>query len=71
VNTDVSSAILGFSRLEQIEENMKALELAKKWNADLEEKVEALFGNLPNPGVDFKDFKQYMPRRKVALMKNE
>jgi voltage-dependent potassium channel beta subunit len=42
-NTDVSTCLLGFSRLEQIDENLKALELYYKWNQEIENKVEAIF----------------------------
>jgi len=35
-NTDVSTCILGFSKLSQVDENLKAYELYKKWNDELE-----------------------------------
>jgi len=44
-NKDVSTAILGFSRLEQIDENIKALDVYAKWNKDIEDRIEAFLGN--------------------------
>mgnify|MGYP001385451247 CR=1 FL=1 len=40
---DVSTCLLGFTKLEQIEENMKALELYKKWNDEIEKKCEEIY----------------------------
>ena len=53
---DVSTALLGFSRLEQIDENIKALDILKVWNKELEDKVEAVLGNGPASEIDFKTF---------------
>ena len=66
-NKDVSTALLGFSRLEQIDENMKALDVLKKWNKEIEEKVEALLGNSPPKEMDFKTFGEIKTRRSIAV----
>jgi voltage-dependent potassium channel beta subunit len=44
-NPRVSSVITGASRVEQLRENMKAVEVAGKFTADIKEKVEAIVGS--------------------------
>jgi aryl-alcohol dehydrogenase-like predicted oxidoreductase len=39
-NQDVSVCLLGASKPSQIEENLKALQLYKKWTPEIEEKIE-------------------------------
>jgi len=51
---DVSTCILGFSRIEQVEENFKAMELYKKWDAAFEAEVEAILGTQPESELDWR-----------------
>ena len=67
VNTDVSTLIIGFSKIEQLEENVKALELYHKWNKDLEGRINALLENDPEPRIDFRCFAPTPQRREVAV----
>jgi aryl-alcohol dehydrogenase-like predicted oxidoreductase len=53
-NHDVSTVILGFTRLEQVDENMKALELYGKWNSEIEKKVRDIFTNDPEADMDWR-----------------
>jgi len=53
-NTDVSTCILGFSKLSQVDENLKAYELYKKWNDELEKKVSDILSNTPEPDMDWR-----------------
>lgn len=46
-NPNVSTVITGASRPEQVEENMKATEVAEKLTSDIMEKIEAVLGNKP------------------------
>jgi len=46
-NTDVSVALIGATKISQAEDNIKALELLKKWNDEIEEKVEKILANQP------------------------
>lgn len=66
-NTDVSTALLGFSRLSQVDENLKALELYHKWNADIEKKIEGILGNGPEPTIDFRRWAPMEQRRTQAV----
>ena len=46
-NSNVSTAILGASKIEQLEENFKALEILPLLTAEVNEKIEAILGNKP------------------------
>jgi aryl-alcohol dehydrogenase-like predicted oxidoreductase len=48
-NTNVSTVITGASRLEQVEENMKALDVVPQLTDDLMEKIEEILENKPEP----------------------
>ncbi len=64
---DVSTLILGISKIEQLDENVKALELYQKWNRSLETKIEDLLQNPVEPTVDFRLFNPIAQRREVAV----
>ena len=51
---DVSTVLFGFSSFEQLDSNIKALELYNKWDKEIEAKVEAVLNNQPEPRVDFR-----------------
>jgi aryl-alcohol dehydrogenase-like predicted oxidoreductase len=41
----VSVALLGFTKIEQIHENYKALEVYKNWTQEIEDKISAIINN--------------------------
>jgi len=51
---DTSTAILGFSRVSQVEENMGAIALLEKWNKDLETRVNSILNNIPELEMNFR-----------------
>jgi voltage-dependent potassium channel beta subunit len=53
-NPDVSSVITGASRPEQVVENMKALEVAKKLKRPVMDRIEKILDNRPEPEPDFR-----------------
>jgi aryl-alcohol dehydrogenase-like predicted oxidoreductase len=55
-NKDVSTCILGFTKLQQVEENLKALELYYKWTPEIEKKVREILGNDPEPVQDWRSW---------------
>lgn len=73
-NTDVSSCILGFSKLTQIDENVKALELYKKWSPAIEKRVRTIMDNDPevcrDNTIDWRTMKKLPARRDAALKFN-
>ncbi len=54
LNRDVSTVITGASRPEQVVENMAALEVAPRLTPEVEERIEAVLGNKPQPPADFR-----------------
>lgn len=46
-NPDVSTAITGATRVEQLKDTVKALNVKKKFTKELEEKIEKIFGTTP------------------------
>lgn len=67
VNKDVSTCILGASKLEQLEDNLKACEVAKNWTKELEEKMEKVLDNPVTPIQEARSFTNMIPRREEAL----
>lgn len=47
-NPYVTTAILGATKLSQLEENMKAVEITQKLNAEVMERIDNIIGNKPN-----------------------
>ena len=45
---------MGATKVSQIEDNLKSLELAKNWNEDLENKINKILGNAPETEKNFK-----------------
>ncbi|CDW88343.1 aldo keto reductase family protein [Stylonychia lemnae] len=64
---DSSSLILGFSKLSYIDENLKAIELYKKWSKEIEQRCEAILGNQPIPSMDYVIFRPNPQRREAAV----
>jgi len=62
-NKDVSSALCGFSKVSQVEENVKALDLLKQFTPEIDAKIEKLLDNRPNPGTNFHSFTPLPYRR--------
>ena len=68
-NQDVSVALLGFTKLEQIHENMKAIEVLKKWSQDLEDKCNKILDNTPVQEFDMCKYAPIPNRRQAQLYK--
>jgi len=66
-NKDVSTLILGFSKVDYVDENLKALELYRKWNQELENRVAAILDNSPMPSLDYRSFQPNQTRRIQAV----
>lgn len=67
VNQDISTCIFGASRTSQVQDNLKALEVAQNWSEDIEEKIEKVLGNQPEPPIDFNSFTPMEARRKQTV----
>ena len=66
-NKDVSTCIFGASKLSQVDDNIKAIQVAINWNEDLEKKINDALGNEPEPRFDWTTWKPDIPRRSVAV----
>jgi len=53
-NPNVSTVITGASRPNQVEENMKALDVVDELTADVMDRIEAILDNMPQPAPDFR-----------------
>ncbi|TNV77716.1 hypothetical protein FGO68_gene17686 [Halteria grandinella] len=66
-NKDVSTCILGFTRLSQVEENLKAIELYQKWTPEIEKRITEVLGNDPEAIMDWRTWAPLTNRRQLAL----
>ena len=63
-NIDVSTAIMGAMKPEQLKENLKALEVSKKLTKDILEEIETIMKNAPKGEVDYFNNFSAMPVRR-------
>ena len=68
-NLDTSTCILGASKVSQLEENLKSLELLAKWTPELEKRIEEIIGNRPEDWTDYLTWDKMEPRRMTRLYK--
>jgi voltage-dependent potassium channel beta subunit len=66
-NSDVSTCIVGASKPEQLEENLKSLELVELFTNEIEEEVEKILDNAPQGEMDWLNFNRLPPRRRINL----
>ena len=66
-NKDVSTCILGASKVSQLEENFKAVEIYKKLTPELLTEIETILDNCPKGEMDFRDRSQLNIRRNIDL----
>ena len=67
-NEDVSTAILGAMKPEQMVENLKALDVVKKLTKEILEEIEVIMKNAPEGETDyFNNFSKMPIRRNVQL----
>jgi len=67
-NEDVSTAIIGSKKPQQLEENLKAVELAKNITPEVEEKIEKILNNRPVRDFDWRTRAPFKPRRQVSTL---
>ncbi len=66
-NPDVSTCILGATKVSQLEENLKALEIYKKLDKDILLEIEKILDNTPRGEIDYRDWKELPSRRNINL----
>jgi len=62
-NKDVSTVIAGLSKIEYVDDVVKAVAMSKKFTKEIEEKIDAILGNRPETDRDWKTQKPVPPRR--------
>ena len=65
---DTSTTILGFSRVEQIDENLKSIDLIDKWTPELEKKIRDILTNDPEATFDCRKWSSMPMRRDQSLL---
>ena len=66
-NPDCSTTILGASRISQLEENVKAVEIYKKLDKEILLEIEKILNNVPKGEIDYRDWKELPSRRNLNL----
>ena len=66
-NPDVSTCIIGATKASQVEENCKAIEVAKKLDKDTLIEIENILDNAPKGEIDFRTWKELPSRRNIAI----
>ena len=71
VNRDTTTCILGASKVAQFEENLKSMEVARKWTPEIEKKLEGILGNAPEPELIWTALPPVFeaPRRETSVSK--
>lgn len=67
VNQDVTTCIFGATKTKQVEENLKALEVAANWTEEIEKRIEDLLGNSPQSAIDFNTWTPMPSRRSFRV----
>jgi voltage-dependent potassium channel beta subunit len=68
-NLDTSTCLLGASKVSQLKENLKSLELLKKWTPELDKKIDDIIQNKPEDWTDYNTWGPMPPRRMTRLYK--
>ena len=66
-NPDVSTCMLGASKVSQLEETVRSVEVYKKITKEIGLEIEEILKNAPEGEMDFRDWKQLPNRRNVIL----
>jgi aryl-alcohol dehydrogenase-like predicted oxidoreductase len=60
---DTSTALVGFTKMAYIDDNLAALKLLENWNVDLEKQIEGVLKNAPELPMDFRTWTPGITRR--------
>ena len=61
-----STALIGARNVVQLEDSLKALDVATKLTCEVEAKVNKIIGTTPDPVINFLQWKAYDPIRPVS-----
>ena len=63
VHKDVSTCLFGATSHEQLENNLASIDVSKRMNSDILEKIEGVLNNRPTPSMNWRFFTPNKPRR--------
>ena len=63
VSKDVSTVLIGASKLEQLEQNLGALDVIPKLTPEILEEIEGILDNRPDRGTEYRANRSHLPRR--------
>ena len=66
-NPDVSTAITGATRPQQLVDTCQAVKLLPKLTPDVQKRIEDIFKTEPTPKIDLKTFAPFKNRRRILL----
>jgi voltage-dependent potassium channel beta subunit len=66
-NRDVSVCLFGASKPEQVDDNVKSLNLVKVWSPDIEKKIDEIFNSKPEPLLNWRTWKPMQCRREKSV----
>ena len=70
-NKDVTTCILGASKVSQIKENLKALEILKQWTPELDKEISEIFENDVEPNIMYRErvpSYKMRPNRRIEVL---
>jgi len=62
-NPNVSTAIIGATKIEQLDDCLGSLELVKKWTPELDKKINSILDTTPKGKFNWNTFSPGQPRR--------
>lgn len=62
-NQDTSTALVGFTKMDYIDDNLTALKLLENWTVDLEKQIEAVLDNAPEIEMNWRSWAPGVTRR--------
>lgn len=62
-NKDVTCAIFGATKISQVDDNLKAIEIYKKLTPEILERIEKVLETRPERGMNWKNWQPFAPRR--------
>jgi voltage-dependent potassium channel beta subunit len=66
-NSDVSACIIGASNPKQIEDNVQCIQMATKWSLNIENQIDEIFKNKPEPLLNWRTMKPTISRREHVV----
>merc|ERR1712046_42030 len=65
---DTSTALLGFSRVSQIDDNLGAIKVLQEWTPELEKKIHDVLNNAPVLENNWRNWQPEKPRRLEGIL---